>query len=266
MWSDWRWVADVVPVNDFRTQERSRLGGYGDLPAVAENGAYDPLTSPNDEKATYALSKRGGTETISLETIANDDVGLITRIPLKLSQAAKRTLYKFIFDFFRTNAVVYDTTAFYTVGHGNLGAAALAAASFAAARLAMSQQSELDSGAQLGLVLRHLAVPSDLVETAYDMFVRNTNNDETFVQSRKPVVHEVPYWTDANDWCGFADKREIPLLELGFYNGQEEPELFIQDSPTQGSLFSNDQIKYKLRHIYSGAIPDIRGHYKGVVA
>ncbi|MCU7877142.1 MAG: hypothetical protein KZQ84_10130, partial [Candidatus Thiodiazotropha sp. (ex Lucinoma borealis)] len=169
MWSDWRWVADVVPVNDFRTQERSRLGGYGDLPAVAENGAYDPLTSPNDEKATYALSKRGGTETISLETIANDDVGLITRIPLKLSQAAKRTLYKFIFDFFRTNAVVYDTTAFYTVGHGNLGAAALAAASFAAARLAMSQQSELDSGAQLGLVLRHLAVPSDLVETAYDM-------------------------------------------------------------------------------------------------
>jgi hypothetical protein len=266
MWSDWRWVADVVNVNDFRTQERTRMGGYGDLPAVAENGAYNALTTPNDEKATYALSKRGGTETLSLEAISNDDAGAIARIPLKMSQAAKRTLYKFIFDFFRTNAVIYDTTALYDAGHGNLGSAALDAISFAAARLAMSKQAELDSAAQLGLVLRHLALPSDLIETGFDLFVRNTNNDETFVQSRKPMVHEIPYWTDANDWCAFADKREIPLLEIGFYNGQEEPELFIQDLPTQGSLFSNDQIKYKIRHIYSGAIPDFRGHYKGVVA
>lgn len=266
MWSNWRWLADVVPVTDFRTQERTRVGGYGDLPAVAENGSYDALTSPSDEKATYALSKRGGKETISLETIANDDVGVISRMPLKLSQAAKRTLYKFIFDFFRTNATIYDTTALYTVGHGNLGTAALSATSFAAGRLAMSKQAELDSAAPLGLILRHLAVPSDLLETAFDMFVRNTNNDETFVQSRKPMVHEIPYWTDANDWCGFADKREIPLLEVGFYNGQEDPELFIQDNPSQGSLFSNDQITYKIRHIYSGAIPDFRGHYKGVVA
>ncbi|MES9925990.1 MAG: hypothetical protein ABW152_18065 [Candidatus Thiodiazotropha endolucinida] len=266
MWSDWRWLADVVPVSDFRTQERTRLGGYGDLPVVLPEGSYDPLASPTGEKATYALSKRGGTETISLEAIANDDVGLISRIPMKLSQAAKRTLYKFLFDFFRTNPAIYDTVALYAAGHNNLSAAALDATSFAAARLAMSRQTEQDSGEQLGLVLRHLAIPSDLVETGFDLFVRNTNNDETFVQSRKPVVHEIPYWTDANDWCAFADKREIPLLELGFYGGQEEPELFVQDQPTQGSLFSNDQIKYKIRHIYSGAIPDYRGHHKSVVA
>ncbi|MEW8193613.1 MAG: hypothetical protein AB2793_07865 [Candidatus Thiodiazotropha sp.] len=266
LWSDWRWLADVVPVSDFRTQERTRLGGYGDLPVVLPEGSYDPLASPTGEKATYVLSKRGGTETISLEAIANDDVGLISRIPMKLSQAAKRTLYKFIFDFFRTNPAIYDTVALYAAGHNNLSAAALGATSFAAARLAMSRQTEQDSGEQLGLVLRHLAVPSDLVETGFDLFVRNTNNDETFVQSRKPVVHEIPYWTDANDWCAFADKREIPLLELGFYGGQEEPELFVQDQPTQGSLFSNDQIKYKIRHIYSGAIPDYRGHHKSVVA
>ncbi|MEW8522550.1 MAG: hypothetical protein AB2552_05805 [Candidatus Thiodiazotropha endolucinida] len=265
-WSDWRWLADVVPVNDFRTQERTRMGGYGDLPAVAAGGAYDPLASPTGDVATYALSKRGGTETLDIEAIANDDVGLIARIPQKLSQAAKRTLYKFIFDFFRTNPVIYDTVALYAAGHNNLGAAALDAASFAVARLAMSRQTEKDSGQPLGLVLRHLAVPSDLVETAYDLFVRNTNNDETFVQSRKPITHEIPHWTDANDWCAFADKSEAPLFELGFYNGQEEPELFVQDMPTQGSLFSNDQIKYKIRHIYSGTIPDFRPHYKSVVA
>jgi len=132
------------------------------------------------------------------------------------------------------------------------------AAAFAAMRLRMANQAELGSAAKLGLVLRHLAVPGDLEETAFSLFVRNTNQDETFVQSRKPTVHVIPHWTDANNWYGFADRREIPLIEMGFCNGREEPELFIQDNPTQGSLFSNDQIKYKMRHIYKGAVMDWR--------
>lgn len=265
-WQDWRDLVDVVPVNDFRTQERARVGGYGNLPAVAENGAYNALTSPGDEKATYALSKRGGTETISLETIANDDVGLIRRIPMKLGVAAARTLYEFVLDFLKDNAAIYDTVALFHASHANLGAAALADASFAAARLRMQKQAEADSSKRLGLVLRHVYVPLELEETAFNMFVRGTNNDETFVQSRKPRVHTVPYWTDANNWYATADKSQVPLIEVGFYGGQEEPELFVQDLPTQGSLFSNDQVKYKIRHIYSGAVQDFRGFDGSIVA
>ncbi|MBL3601295.1 MAG: hypothetical protein JMN25_15760 [gamma proteobacterium endosymbiont of Lamellibrachia anaximandri] len=265
LWNDWRWLVDVVPVNDFRTQERTRVGGYGDLPAVAENGAYNPLTTPNDEKVTYALSKKGGTEIVSLEAIANDDVGLIQRIPMKLGVSAKRTLFKFIFGFIDANGAIYDTLALFHASHNNLATAALDNTSFAAARLAMSQQAEMDSNERLGLVVQHLAVPGELEEAAYDMFVRNTNNDETFVQSRKPMVHVIPHWTDVNNWFATADRREIPLIELGFYNGQEEPELFVQDNPSQGSLFSNDQIKYKIRHIYNGAVSDFRGFHGNIV-
>ena len=43
-------------------------------------------------------------------------------------------------------------------------------------------------------------------------------------------------------------------------------DIFVQDSPTVGSLFSNDQVTYKIRHIYSGAVMDFRGFYKAVVA
>jgi hypothetical protein len=32
----WRNLADVVPLSDFRTNERTRYGGYGDLPVVPE--------------------------------------------------------------------------------------------------------------------------------------------------------------------------------------------------------------------------------------
>lgn len=264
-WSDWGWLVDVVPVNDFRQQKRIRIGGYGNLPAVAENGAYAALTSPGDEQATYTPSKRGGTETISLETIANDDVGAIRRIPLKLGVAAARTLYEFIFDFMRTNAAIYDTVALAHGTHANLGIVALDAAGFAASRLRMKGQTELTSGKKLGILVEHLCVPDALEEAAFNLFVRGTNLDETFVQSRKPTVHTIPYWTDANDWWSVADKSETPLIEVGFYGGRQEPELFVQDLPTQGSLFSNDQIKYKIRHIYSGTVLDFRGFDGNIV-
>lgn len=262
----WRHLADVVPVSDFRTQERTRYGGYGDIPAVAENGPYNALTSPTDEKATYAVTKRGGTETISLEMIKNDDVGAIQRIPQKLSRAAQRTLSKFVLDFIATNPTIYDTVALFHATHGNLSTAALDAASLTAARLAMMKQTELNSGERLGIPPAHLWVPADMEETAFDLFRRTTNNDTDFAESLQMQIHPVWYWTDANDWAVTADKADIPFIEIGFLDGQEEPELFVQDSPTQGSLFSNDQIKYKLRHVYGGTVDEFRGAHKSVVA
>lgn len=250
----WRKVATVAPVSDFRTQERTRIGGYGNLPAVNESAGYTALTSPGDDKATYALTKRGGTEDVTLEMIMNDDVQAIRRIPIELALAAGNTLYEFVLDFFRTNPNIWDTTALYTVGHGNLFTAALDATQFAAHRQAMAKQTRAGSLKRLAVEPRTVLVPYELQETAYNLFVRNQNLDKTFVQSINPDVIVVPYWTDANDWCTVADPMDLPVLEIGFLQGKEEPELFVQDTPNQGSMFSNDKTTYKIRHIYSGGV------------
>ncbi|MGH3369605.1 MAG: hypothetical protein ACRDPR_06360, partial [Nocardioidaceae bacterium] len=93
--STWRQiVSSVVPVADFRTQRIDRLGGYGTLPAVNRGQPYQPLTSPGDEEATYAITKRGGTEDLTLEMIADDDLRAIAKIPTKLGLAAAQTLYR----------------------------------------------------------------------------------------------------------------------------------------------------------------------------
>lgn len=251
----WRKVAKVVPVSDFRTQERLRVGGYGNLPAVAEAASYDPLTSPGDAKATYAVSKRGGTESVTLEAIANDDVQAIRDIPDELALAAANTLYEFVFDFFRSNPAIYDGTAFFHASRGNLFTAALDATAFAAHRLAMVKQTRAGSNKRYGITPRILVVPFDLEEAAYNLFVRDTNLDPDFVQNVKPEVVTVAYWADANDWCTVADPNKLPAVEIGFLNGKEEPALFVQDMPNAGSLFSNDKITYKIRHIYGGAVP-----------
>lgn len=263
----WRYLTgQPVPLNDFRTNERTRFGGYGDLSTVAEGDPYPALTSPTDEKASYAAAKRGGTESVTLEMVRNDDVGAIRRIPVRMTSAAKRTLAKFVLDFLATNPTIYDATALFTAGHGNLGSAALDATSLAARRLAMLKQTELGSGDRLGIGPRNLWVPADLETTAVDLFNRNTNLDKTAIQSLSLNVIPVWYWTDTNNWFLSADPMDIPTVEIGFLDGKEEPELFVQDVPNQGSLFSNDKITYKQRHIYGGNVLDYRGLDGSIVA
>jgi hypothetical protein len=35
--------------------------------------------------------------------------------------------------------------------------------------------------------------------------------------------------------------------------------------PNVGSMFNNDQLTYKIRHIYGGAVLDFRGWFGGIV-
>lgn len=261
----WRPLVSIVPINDFRTQERVRYGGYGTLPVVAEGDPYTALTSPTDEKASYSVAKYGGTEDITMEMIRNDDVGSIRRIPKKMSRGAKIGLGIFVLDFIRTNPTIYDGVALFHASHGNLGAAALDATSLAARRLAMLKQTEAGSNQRLGIGPKYLVVPVDSQETAVNLFSRNTNLDKTFLQDMSLQIIPVWYWTDTNDWSLSADPNDIPTIEVGFLDGNQEPELLVQDLPNVGSMFSNDKLTYKIRHIYGGAVADYRGLDKSVV-
>lgn len=261
----WRLAVDVVSLTDFRTQERVRVGGYGDVPIVLQGQPYLPMTTPGDEEATYAAAKRGGTEEVTWEAIKNDDVGAIRRVPTSLSRSAKRTVAKFVLDMVRTNPTIYDGKALFHADHSNLGTSALASATYAAGRLAMLEQTELGSGERLGVGPKTLFVPFDLEETAHNLFARSTNLDKTFIQTLVPTIAPVWYWADANNWFLAADPLDMPTIEVGFLDGQEEPALFVQDNPTAGSLFSHDKITYKIRHVYGGAVVDYRGFYGAIV-
>lgn len=268
---DWRRFAEVVALADFKTQHRVRYGGYGNLPVVAERAAYNPLTTPTDSDAIYAPAKRGGTEDLSLEAIANDDVGAFRRIPTKLARAAAHTLREFVLDFIAANPVIYDGTALFAGGHNNTGVAALDSGALIAARKAIRSQTEPGSAKKVGLRARTLLVPIDLEQTAWtilntDKVVGSGNNDASFAAAAGMDLLVVDYWTDANNWYVVADPADAPFIEVGFFRGQEEPELFLQDEPTAGNVFAKDVLTYKVRHIYGGAVVDYRPAYGSLVA
>jgi hypothetical protein len=237
------------------------------------------MTSPTDEEATYAAAKRGGTETLTLEMILNDDVGAIRRIPSRMARAAGQTLYEFVFDFMATNAAIYDSVALAAAGHGtNISTTALSNTQLSTLRLAIRNQTDMSSGKRIGLPSRYLFVPPDLEELAFwlttsDKLIPDSSISTTAAPAagnfqRKLGIQAVTvdYWTDANNYWLTASVQDTPMIEVGFLGGREEPELFVQDAPNAGSMFSNDKITYKIRHIYGGGVMDYRGFAGGIVA
>ena len=267
---DWRKICSVVPKSNFLTQRVTRMGGYGELPTVTEGSAYTAAASPTDEQATYALVKRGYTEAITFEMLRNDDVGVIRKIPRKVATACARQLYEFVFAFLSSNPTIYDSAALFTTGKGNLGTVALDETNLNIRRRAMLNKTELSSGKKLGVPAKYLIVPTTLDKVGYELVAqpRNYDFDPTAANFTRTLGLELivnNIWTDANDWFLAADSNDIEGLEIAFLDGREEPEMFVQDQESVGSVFTNDKITYKWRHIYNGAIVDFRAFDGSIV-
>ena len=55
-------------------------------------------------------------------------------------------------------------------------------------------------------------------------------------------------------------------MEIGFVGGRDQPELFMQDASSQGSVFTNDQISFKVRWEFGGGWVGYRGTFWSQVA
>lgn len=265
-------------VKDFRQQEAVLVGGFPDLADVdPESGDFQEIVGVTDEESTYTLGQKGNLLTITRKTIINDDVSIVQRLVKGLSRTARRTHGKYVWAFFIDNATCSDGTAWFTGGHGNLGAAALTHATALVGYKALAATTEKDSGERLGLlddpdVKPVIVGPIDIMETIQQI------ESEDFYYSANDLTTKVPnplkgkvrgkvlsLLTDADDWGMLLPPNAIDMVEMGYLNGREEPELFVADSPQSEQVFVADKVRYKLRHEYAGALIDFRSGYKAEV-
>jgi hypothetical protein len=137
---------------------------------------------------------------------------------------------------------------------------------------------EKDSGERIGLLVDpsvkpNLVGPIDILEIinkiANDDFYYSSNDLTTKVSNVlkgkvNPVVN--PLFTDVNDWGLLLPPQLIDMVEMGYLNGREDPEMFVADMPQSEQVFVADKIRHKIRHEYAGAVIDFRSGYKAVVA
>ena len=138
----WREFVNLVPIDNFKQQERIRWGGFGELPTVLQDGEYLDIAHPTDEEATYSALKKGGLFAITRETIKNDDMNMLRQVPTRLARAAARTLSAFVWAFLKDNPTIYDGATLFNAARGNLGSAALDFDSLGDARTAMKSMRE----------------------------------------------------------------------------------------------------------------------------
>ena len=198
----------------------------------------------------------------------------IRQIPYLLATSALRTLSSAVAGLFTQNSgagpELADTTALFHASRGNVGTTALSAATWDAAMQTMFKMTEMVSGKRLGIRPRFLLVPIELEKTALQIFASATEPSsnvfyENVRRSAAENVVTVPEWTDANDWAAVADPRIAPGIGVGYRFGRQ-PEVFVADQPTVGSMFTNDELRIKTRFFYGVGVVDYRPLYKANVA
>ncbi|PHS03591.1 MAG: hypothetical protein COA89_16615 [Acidithiobacillus sp.] len=224
------------------------------------------------------MQKRGGiAEQITRELIINDNVAAIAEIPRELGLAAARTLYQTIFDIFSTNDTYgVDSTAIFDGGHSNTGTTALSISGVDVAQVAMRAQTRALSSADiLGAVNlpRIILVPNELQGLAerianpsaqfYSSVTADTDaQDDTERFKGQLEVIVVDYWTDATEYFLVANPMLNAGIGVAFLNGNQEPELFIQQDERVGETFSQDVQNIKIRHEFREVIMDYRPFYR----
>lgn len=77
-----------------------------------------------------------------------------------------------------------------------------------------------------------------------------------------PVI--VPHWTSATQWYVVGDPMTVPLLELGFTAGSEDPSVIVaRDETAAAASFNADKVIIRITHSYAGAPLDFRGFARG---
>ena len=268
------WWEKICHHEDFETLQQVSwvsVGGFADLPDVAEGAAYQELTW-DDARETADWAKMGGYIGLTLEMIDRDQSQRIRAIPTALATAALRTLSSKVSSIFTANGgagpTLSDSIALFHASHGNLGSAALDSTAWEAAIAAMFKQTEVNSAKRLGIRPRFLLVPIELEKTALQLVGSDvepaSNAFYSNVRAGTASVLVPPEWTDANDWAAAADPEVLSGIGIGYRFGRL-PEVFIADGELMGSMFTNDEMRLKVRFLVAVGVINYRALYKANV-
>jgi hypothetical protein len=271
-------------VRDFRTAKRFYTNGGEDiLTAVKEREEY-PEVSRDEGKYELSVSKYGKSFSISWETFINDDLDALKDQPARFAKAARYSEERY------ATGLIANNASFFTTGQGNRRTSAggqLSVASLTAGFQAMADMTD-PAGLPILNTPSILLVPPALEVTA--MTILNSteytyNGDGTTVEwmkvanwLRSKVQLVVNYWLPILDgskgdtaWYLFASPNEgRGAVEFAKLRGHEAPEIFMKAPDAQrigGGLnamdgdFSTDDIRYKIRHVFGGAVLDYRYAY-----
>lgn len=255
----WRPLGRQTTVPDFRAVTRAALGDISALEAVKEHGEYKYGTLSEDG-APIKVAKFGKIIALTWETIVNDDLGALTRVPAALGNAAAATESNVVWALLLGNPNFADGVPFYDASHGNVAGSggAINTTTLAAARAAMRKQKS-KAGEFLNLSPEFLVVGPDKELEAFQftssVYVPAKNADINDVRNASLTVI-VDARITGNQWYLFAAPGSIDTFEYAYLEGEQG----VFTETREG--FEVDGMEIKARLVFGAGWIDYRGAYK----
>lgn len=238
--ASWRQIANSRPVTDFKSYTSFRLTGDGQFEEVGADGEikHGQLASESYTNRAKTYAKMFA---ITRQDLINDDLGALTAVPKRLGRGSSLKLN----DVFWT-AFVDAAAAFYTTGNGNVisgAGSALSLAGLSAANQKFLDQVDAD-GKPLSITPKVLLVPTALKITAETLTrsieIRDTTANTKYPTSNPwagmftvittPYLGNSHYGNSSTAWYLIGSPDDIPVVEIAFLNGRQEPVVETADA------------------------------------
>jgi hypothetical protein len=264
------WARQAASVEDFKDIVRTQIGESPNLEIVPELSPY-PEGRVTDSKRSYHVEKYGKKFSVSWETVINDNLDALARIPAMHGNAARRTQEKIVYDALLSNPTMPDGFSLFSASHPsgtNITATTPAAPGVTTLNEVfelMGKQKGLNSDVVLDLTPRTLLVPLRYSGTALELvnsqsYAASNNNSGVVniygvngVRPLQVVTTALLDNNNATNWYAIADSAQVDTVEITFLQGEESPVLeseWVKD---------NDSYQYYVRQTMAAAVIDHRG-------
>ncbi|NIB44820.1 Clp protease ClpP [Pseudomaricurvus alkylphenolicus] len=253
-----------VTASDFKAINRAQLDSAGaSLNKVNEKGEFrrGKLT---DGKESYGLATYGEILAITRQTLINDDLDALSRIPMMQGAQVAETESEVVWDLILSDVTMGDGKALFHNDHKNTGTGVIAEAGLNTMRKKMRTQKKLDDKTPINLAPAFLMVPAAL-ETTAQKFLASITPDQP--SSVNPFAGTMELLVEARldgdsevKWYGAASSNRIDTIEYAYLEGQEGAYLETR----QG--FDVDGVEMKVRLDFGAGVIDYRGLYRSTGA
>lgn len=254
--------ARQVSIPDFKTVQRTQLGGAPDLLKVPESGEFTYGTI-GEGKETYALATYGRIIGITRQTIINDDLNAFARIPAAFGASAADLESDLVYSILTSNPAMADTIALFNLAaHGNVGtAAAISETSLTEAYELYAKQKGLE-GRLISIQPRFIIVPPGTRAVEARKNITQTTPAQVSgvnaFANRLEIIEEARLLpaSGAKPWFLSADPSRIDTVEFGYLEGNNG----VYTETRNG--FEVDGIEIKARHDFAYKAIDWRGLFQ----
>ena len=230
-----KWTTKGSETN-FKGSTRYRISEAGELTKIAENGEFE-FDEMKDEGVKTSVATFGKSFGLTREALINDDLGILTRVPMAYVVAAKRGINKLVYKTLASNPTIYDGQKLFDESkHKNQGTAgAMSVESIGEFRKLLRKQTNLRGEEVLNIPLKYILVPAALETKAEQLLLSVADINGAHSGVTNPFRGKFEIISDAEldgyseaAYYGIGDKNVAESIVVSYLNGKEAPTLESQ--------------------------------------